>query len=765
MMVFDAPMPGFLVTLVFVGDALCVAALAALIVGYAGLHRHGFLEASLSWLLLVLSLVIVPGVILGECGWLGRAGFCIVHGIGLVVAGAFFPKKNTGRMAVRNWFSSGWSELRQHKQDIWILSGFIVLFGFLAWLSARADPVVYDSLTYRLSRIGQWLQDGRVRHFQTDDPRMNYMPVAPDLFVAWLLGATVEGFKGAAISQMMGGVFLLIATAGLARTIGLGRWQAWAAVVMVLGMGNVAAQFTAVQSDLFTAGIFAAGYLLFHRAIIRNQYSWLAGVGFGLAWGSKGTLFYLAPGVLLWLTWLGWRHWERRKQMLFAALFGLLTVSLCSVPGYIRNFSLYDSLFGPAEAVHLHHGGPLTVSSHIEKLIMNLETSAIQLCDPTAQPLWLQDISKKAGLFLARFEPAKDDRFLFLHTATRRDLIEYVIAQTEPDADVVSCGLIAALLFSVGAVVGSFYFRSREDAKQILVWSLGVVVYLLVQHALVQWHQWAFRFMVLVAPWMAVIGVWGVAHLPRKIQLGLWVMIVASQLQVFIAIQCLTNQDAWQAVSRPDRALGHFVYSHWRQWAHQLDDTDKPLRLAFPINHIISAFYRMYPERKVRLEKFSELNTATAEKAVEENDDWLLVPINRFKGREGRVYGRTWLFNGEADALYGVAAFRKLAATESPIPLVYRSTRIRTSNGFERHLTIKGWSTPLKVRVTNNAAHAWRVVARAGSNVQEGSVPVRGSLVLALPINVQEMNDLTVQFEGLSLDSNEMDFPGIELLP
>jgi hypothetical protein len=112
-----------------------------------------------------------------------------------------------------------------------------------------------------------------------------------------------------------------------------------------------------------------------------------------------------------------------------------------------------------------------------------------------------------------------------------------------------------------------------------------------------------------------------------------------------------------------------------------------------------------------------------------------------------------------------VAAFRKLAATESPIPLVYRSTRIRTSNGFERHLTIKGWSTPLKVRVTNNAAHAWRVVARAGSNVQEGSVPVRGSLVLALPINVQEMNDLTVQFEGLSLDSNEMDFPGIELLP
>jgi len=579
------------------------------------------------------------------------------------------------------------------------------------------------------------------------------------------LGATIEGFKGAAISQMMGGTLLLMATAGLARTIGLSRRQAWGAVVVVLGMGNVAAQLTAVQSDLFTAGIFAASYLLFHRAIVRNQYSWLAGVGLGLAWSSKGTLFYLAPGVLLWLLWLGWRHWERRKQMGFTGLFGLFTVLFCSVPGYIRNFSSYDSMFGPAEAVKLHHGGPLTVSNHVEKLTMNLATSAIQLCDPTAQPFWLQDISKKAGLFLARFEPDKDDRFLFLHTATRRDLIEDVVAQTEPDADVVSCGLIAALLFSVGAVVACVNFRAREDAKQILVWSAGIITYLLVQHALVQWHQWAFRFMVLVAPWMAVVGVWGISHLPRKIQLGLWAMIVASQLQVFVAIQCLTNQGAWQAVSRPDRALGHFVYSHWRHWADQLDDTDKPLRLAFPINHIISAFYRMYPERKVRLEKFSELNADTAGKAVEENDGWLLVPINRFKGREGRVYGRTWLFNGEADALYGVAAFRKLAATESPIPLVYRSTRRGTSNGLERHLTIKAWSTPLKFRVTNNAAHAWRFVARAGSGMQKGSVPARGSLVLALPINIQEMNDLTVQFEGLSLDPSEMDFPGIELLP
>ncbi|MEO6992075.1 MAG: glycosyltransferase family 39 protein [Lacunisphaera sp.] len=764
-MELGAPMPGFFSSIIFAVDVLCVATLAGVIVGGAGLNRYGALEAIISWLLLVFSIVIFSGVILGECGLLGPVWFCAVHGVGLIVTAAFFRRNSGGWIAVRNGILSWWSAFRHRTADIWIVGGFILVFGYLGWLTAHAEPVVYDALTYRLSRIGQWLQDGRIHHFQTDDPRLNYMPLAPDLVIAWVLGATAEGFKGAAISQLAAGVLLLMATFGLARTVGLNRWQAWGAVVVVLGMGNVAAQFTAVQSDLFTAGLFAASYLLFHRAIVRGRYSWLAGIGLGLAWSSKGTMFYVAPGFLVWLLWLGWRRWSQRKEIVFTGLFALLAVLVCSVPGYVRNLSSYHSLFGPPEAMQLHHGGTLTVSGHFEKLRMNLETSAIQLCDPTAQPLWLQNIARKAGVYLTQFEPDRDDRFLFLHTATRRDLIGYVIAQTEPDADVISCGLIAVALFFTGVGVALLYFRSGWEAKQVLAWSAGIVAYLLVQHALVQWHQWAFRFMVLIAPWMAVVGVWGVSRLPRKIQLGLWAMIAASQLQVFAAVQCLTNQDAWQARTQPDRALGHFVYSHWRQWADQLDDTGRPLRLAFPINHIISAFYRMSPPRRVSLEKFSELNAATAEVAVGTTDGWLLVPIGRFKGREGRVDGRTWLFNGEADPLYGVAAFRRLAATESPSPLVYRSTRKRLSNGLERRMTIKSWSTPLRVRIENNAAHSWRVIARDGNTTRSGIVTEGGSLVLALPIKPLALEDLVFQFEGASPEESEASFPSVEALP
>lgn len=173
----------------------------------------------------------------------------------------------------------------------------------------------------------------------------------------------------------------------------------------------------------------------------------------------------------------------------------------------------------------------------------------------------------------------------------------------------------------------------------------------------------------------------------------------------------------------------------------------------------------MSPVRNVALAKFSALNADTAENAVGGSDEWLLVPISRFKGREGEVYGRTWLFNGESDVLYGVAAFRKLAANEAPMPLVYRSILMKTSNGLERRLTVRVWSASLKVRVSNSAAQAWRVVAHTGMTTQAEDVPALGHIVLTLPVNVKAMNDLVIQFEGPMPDRNETDFPSMELLP
>ncbi|MGP8055034.1 MAG: hypothetical protein ACLQAH_14590 [Limisphaerales bacterium] len=52
-----------------------------------------------------------------------------------------------------------------------------ILVALLALVAAVAyPPTMLDALTYRLPRILLWWQDNHVRHIQTADPRLNYMP-------------------------------------------------------------------------------------------------------------------------------------------------------------------------------------------------------------------------------------------------------------------------------------------------------------------------------------------------------------------------------------------------------------------------------------------------------------------------------------------------------------------------------------------------------------------------------------------------------------
>ncbi len=533
----------------FLIDAVMVGIAAWLGVCVGGLGRRGLIETSLGWLLLALAWIAGSGALLGMVGGLGRAGFFIMHAAGL--AGLLIWRRNL-REAGRQWLDwlAAWGRLwRGGTPEGLLAAGLILMMLFLAVLAAQVEPIVFDALTYRLSRIGAWLQDGWIRHYSTDDPRLNYMPVAPDLVIAWLLGATNDGFYLAPLGQTAGGGLLLGATFGLARVAGLGRLNALGAVALMLGMANVAAQFTTIQSDLFTAGVFAASYLLWHRALQRGEGSWIAGVGVALAFGSKGTMFYLAPGAAVWVGWLVWQH-RKSWQALGPTAAGLMLAALVLVaPGYWKNQTTYGSWFGPREAVVLHHGEFHSPAQYAGKLALNLRTSAVQLLEPNAQPFWLQDISRVAGEKLADRLSPEADPYVFIGQS-RRAQLERVMQLKEPDADVVTCGLLSVILFFTGLVLAGVRRNRAAAAWQMLVWGAGVIGYLLVQHALVQWHHWAFRFMVLAAPWIGVVGAWGVSCLPRKLRVMAWAVLVMSAVEVFGFVQWRTSQAAWHPPSR-----------------------------------------------------------------------------------------------------------------------------------------------------------------------------------------------------------------------
>ena len=731
-------MTALLPKLVFMLDAVMVALAAWLGLCAAGLHRRGLVESSLGWLLLALAWIAGSGALLGMAGGLGRPGFFLAHAAGLAGLLRWRRQWREDFRSGLDWLAAWGRLLRGGTPGGLAAAGMILALVVLAVLAAQVEPIVFDALTYRLSRIGAWLQDGWIRHYQTDDPRLNYMPVAPDVVIAWLLGATTDGFYLAPLAQTAGGVLLLGATFGLARAAGAGRPGAWGAVVLVLGMANVAVQFTTIQSDLFTAGVFAASYLLWHRAWLRGQGSWLAGAGVALAFGAKGTMFYLAPGAALWVGWLFWprrRHW----RALAPTAGGLLLAAVILVwPGFARNWRTYGSGFGPHDAVTLHHGDFHSPAQYAEKLAVNLRTSAVQLLEPNAQPFWLQEICRAAGEKLtATFSP-EPDPYVFIGLS-RREQLERVMRLEEPDADVVTCGVLGAVFFFAG--LGFAMLRRRRDpaARQVLVWGGGVLVYLLVQHALVQWHHWAFRFMVLAAPWIGVVGAWGVGRLPRILRVAVWAVLIVSGLEVFVVVQGRTSQAAWQALRRPERSASYHIYSHWRAWAGQFDQPAEPLRLALPIDRALASFYQLAPPRRVVLERLSSLPAGTAEAAVGIAPGWLVVPLEQFMGREGRVMGRI----GGSD----LAAYRTLRAGEHPQPLLYRHRLITAGDGLRRELLLRTWSdAPVRLELFNPGGAACRFDLRTPTGRVMDVVPAGARLVAEVPVPADLLALVTIDF-------------------
>jgi len=755
------PVPSFVV---FVADALIVGIVAWRTLRAFESSHLGVVEATLAWMLWALVWIVGTGVVLGMTGGLGRWGFLGVHLAGLIALHGARRKKPGDAAAARDLLAKWRRNLSEGSPEGFVAASLIIILVVLAGVASRVEPAVFDALTYRLSRIGQWLQDGMIASYATDDPRINYMPVGPDLVIAWLLGATDEGFWLAPLSQMIGGVLLLGSTFGLARTVGLSRLTAFGAVALVFGMGHVAVQFTTIQSDLFTAGVFAAAYLLWHRALLRNEASLTGGLGIALAWGSKGTMFYLAPGAALWVVWLIWRRRPSWKVILPTAMATVFALLLFVGPSYWRNIDRYHSLFGPPEAVVLHHGPSLDFAHRFDKLCINLKTSSVQLFDPTAQPAWCIGILRDIGQKILPTLPDRDDPYLFLHDFPRRILGAGMLQQTEPDADIISCGMLAVILFVAGAVLAIGRRRCDGD-MQIAIWSTGVVGYVLVEHAVVQWHQWAFRFAVLVAPWVAVAGAWAINRVSGRWRRVLWTVAVLSSVEVAARVQFQARQGAWQAYFHHPSGLPQIIYSHWRGWAEAFDSEDVPMRLALPINYPLAAFYRTNAHRTIEMVKLSELSQPTAEAALNQQDEWLVVPAIRFMGREGNVAARTWLWGGENNSIHSLAAYRSLRAGEIPSPVIYRNVREPMADGVKRILLVRSWKETVNIRLHNPGKLSWRYEGQTSSGKDSGLLAANDEITVTLKVSKEYVSEVAIELHPVSSGGLPDLYPYVTLEP
>ncbi|HEY4299398.1 MAG TPA: hypothetical protein VGM73_00910 [Candidatus Didemnitutus sp.] len=720
-------------------DAAIVAATGWLLVRSGNRHSSGIIETGLSWLLASVLVVAASGAVLGECGGFNAAGFMAAHAFILVLV-AVIRRRALGadRVALASLFGDFRAAFRPGDGSRWLLLLLGATALALALLAAMGEPLVYDALTYRLPRIAQWLQDGRIAAVDFDDQRLNYMSNGQDLIVAWLVGAFSQGFRFTALAQVAGGTLLVGATMGIARHSGLGKFASVAAALLTFGFANLAPQWTSAHNDLFAAGIFAAGFDLFWVALRRGEGSVLAGLAIAFALEAKGTIFYVLPSAGLWVLWLAWRARPRARAWIPTFAAGLIGLVAFVGPPFFRNHQQFGRVTAPAEALQEHYGPSLSVTGHLQKLGLNLRTEAVQLLDPFSQPWGVRDLTAPLAQRIAGSLPDRDP--YSFEGLDRRENIFYFLCARVPNPDFASFGVIPLALMLAGMLVGAL--SRRGPARCTLVWGGGIILFLLVENALLQWHPWEFRYSIIVAPWLAVVGAWAVEALPALGRTILWTFLLASGFGTLAETTLLGDQVGWQAwtLPRQNGALGQ----HWRNWALGLAGEDPSLRVAVGTDRPISWLSRLGPGIKTRLESLRTLAGTSAEAAANASAGWLVVPASQFAGREGRVMGRTFLDRGDAANDLSLAAYRTLQPGEAPSPIIYRNVVRPAPAGFRCELRIRSWTGKVKLQWAVPAGDSWRFVLQSGTNSLKGELGGDERSFVVVPAGDQGLTDLTI---------------------
>jgi hypothetical protein len=728
--------------ILFFFDLLCVSTASWLLVCGSSHAWHGNLEAIIAWIWTMIAIVAGSGMVLGITGGFGAAGFDAVHFLGLGAV-AFWRRKHL-RAALERFarlFNAGESMPRDARMVALFLT---FVLASLCAIAIAAEPAVLDALNYHLPRAAHWLQDGRIHMLSSNDERLDYISSLPEVVMAWLLGPKNEGFRGVVLLQAIGGSLAMLATVGLGRISGLSQSASMLAGSLLLGMANVMSQFTSAQTDLFTAGVFAASFYLWVVALQRNEFSWPGALGAGLAIGAKGTLFYFVPSALLWIIWLSLKHRPNLSQWRQTLIAGIAGLALFAGPGMWRNWKTYGDPRGPGHWIEKFHPQLPSFTAKAEKLRLNVISAAAQNFEPQSQPIGLQTFGRVAGLKLTKLLP-EHDPYTFLGQ-DRIDGLNRLLLRTSPDADTTSFGMIPMLLFLSGTALAISRIR-QQQAVLILIWSSGIWLFFLDFNILHQWHPFSFRYYVLAAPWIAVVSSWCIEQTKGLWRKGIWSAVSICTLSIATRITFHTHQGGWQTVVHPERTLGSYVAQAWRNWSQNLAPIEASLTLDLPDNRPLAAFYRQHTNRKVQFISISDKTQATVEELVSGKKGWLIVPSARFLGREGRVGASVWLFEGDQNNPYSLAAYRALAPGETPNSFLYRQAWTTHHQNLRQELLVKSFdATTVRLRMKNptaaNSPFTWSTPLGHGNGVL-----LAGSTIeLSLPIPANAVSEVQLQF-------------------
>ena len=357
------------------------------------------------------------------------------------------------------------------------------------------------------------------------------------------------------------------------------------------------------------------------------------------------------------------------------------------------------------------------------------------------------------------------DKFTLGGISRQSYLLTVLNLRRVADADVTTFGLVALGLFFWGATWSLLRVRQARD-RLVLVWSGGVVVFVLFFTIMQQWHPYAFRYFVLAAPWIAIVGAWAIEQLRAPAKKLVWATTMLATISVGWFITMNTHQAGWRTVKNPQSSIMFFINQQWRSWAGQLDTKSEPLVVALQGELTLAGFFRQTPPRYVTLQPPPPEASPTAEAWLAGHSGWGIVQASRFIGREGETITKVLLFDGSENSPLSLAAYRRRGPGEIPPPVLYRHQEIKAENRYTHKLLIKTWSDKqVKLRLTNPGNRTYGYQLITPESVSRGTLGSSATLTLTTHLSADSVNEAVLTFESAESPSSSEQAPVVELVP
>lgn len=321
------------------------------------------------WIFLVTLFLFVFGL----AGFLAAKPLGIASFVGLVILFVLPPTRieilnfktdlKQIQTAARNWWGGLPRWVRVITTVFIIVSAIRAIF--LIW---ALPPFIWDSLTYHLTNVAQWIQDQRISVFSTPIDRI-YTPANYEVFAAWF-AVFIHHDVIIEASGLPAYILAGLSVYAIGRSLDVPPWASWIATLGYLSTPALTFAVTGTKNDPLIAGLYLMSLALVIHISTKSPRSRLFGPVFVLvlalllAVGTKAYIVHLLPGLLVagflfsYRTGDAW-FWFRVPRLFFSEIqkrdkaFTVIVVLflLCGLLlgsyWYIRNWILMGNPFYP----------------------------------------------------------------------------------------------------------------------------------------------------------------------------------------------------------------------------------------------------------------------------------------------------------------------------------------------------------------------------------------------------------------------------------